>query len=259
MGKPPFPATDTFHAPPSWRCIDFISDLHLHQDLPATTAAFARYLRSTPADAILILGDLFEAWVGDDMRTQAYEQQCVDMLHEAGQRCHLGIMVGNRDFLLGNDMLAACAAHALPDPTVIQAWGQRALLIHGDELCLADTAYLRFRGQVRDPAWQSAFLSAPLSARLDQARQMREASHAHQQAQRMTEWADVDEVAAESWMRAAQVHNLIHGHTHRPQTEAFGPEGGVRHVLSDWDLDHGKPRAEALRWTAAGFKRIDLT
>jgi UDP-2,3-diacylglucosamine hydrolase len=258
MGKPPFPTPEILNAPPSWRCIDFISDLHLHEDLPCTTAALAAYLRSTPADAVLILGDLFEAWVGDDMRQQPYEQACVDMLREVGQRCHLGIMVGNRDFLLGADMLSDCGAHPLHDPTVLKAWGQSALLIHGDELCLADTAYLRFRAQVRQVAWQSAFLSAPLDARLDQARQMRAASQAHQQTQTPTEWADVDETVAGEWMQAAHASLLIHGHTHRPQSQPFGRPGGVRHVLSDWDLDHGQPRAEVLRWQASGFTRIAL-
>lgn len=258
MGESPFPVPDKLDAPPSWRCIDFISDLHLHEDLPHTTAAFAAYLRSTPADAVLILGDLFEAWVGDDMGQQPYEQSCVSMLREVGQRCHLGIMVGNRDFLLGADMLAACAAHPLHDPTVLQAWGQRALLMHGDELCLADTDYLRFRAQVRQSAWQSTFLAAPLSARLDQARQMRAASQAHQQAQTPSEWVDVDQATAAAWMEASDASLLIHGHTHRPQSQPFGRPDGMRHVLSDWDLDHGIPRAEVLRWQASGFERIAL-
>lgn len=262
MGKPPFPAPDILNAPPSWRCIDFISDLHLHEDLPRTTAALAAYLRDTPADAVLILGDVFEAWVGDDMRTQPYEQRCVDMLAEAGSRLYLGMMVGNRDFLLADAMLTACHAHRLGDPTVLTAFHQRALLIHGDELCLADQAYLRFRGQVRQPAWQQAFLSAPLQARLDQARHMRQASQAHQQAQTMSAWADVDEDAASDWMAAAQTPILIHGHTHAPGSEPFGTTripDGIRHVLSDWDLDHGRPRAEVLRWQANGFTRLPLT
>jgi UDP-2,3-diacylglucosamine hydrolase len=274
MGEPPFPAPDTFHAPPSWRCIDFISDLHLHEALPRTTAALAAYLRETPADAIFILGDLFEAWVGDDMRTQPYEAQCTAMLAEAGHRLHLGIMVGNRDFLLGPEMLAACHAHHLADPTVLTAFGQRTLLIHGDELCLADEAYLRFRAQVRQPGWQRPFLAAPLDARLAQAKQMREASQAHQQslqargAQPSNEvaaagspapmWDDINEAAAGLWMQSAQATRLIHGHTHHPQDQAFGIPGGMRHVLSDWDLDHGPTRGEVLRFTAQGLQRVPL-
>jgi UDP-2,3-diacylglucosamine hydrolase len=245
-------------APPSWRCIDFISDLHLHEGLPNTTKALADYLRSTPADAVLMLGDIFEAWVGDDMRSEPYEAACTRLFSETGERLYLGMMVGNRDFLLGQGMIAACHAHALHDPTVLEAFGQRILLIHGDELCLADAAYLKFRAQVRNPTWQQAFLAAPLQARLAQARQMREASQMHQQDQAPMDWADVDESAATAWMQAAKAHALVHGHTHRPADQAFGPEGCWRHVLSDWDLDHGHPRAQVLRLSAEGFARIDL-
>lgn len=255
---PPFPAPDILNTPPSWRCIDFISDLHLHEDLPRTTQALANYLASTPADAVLMLGDIFEAWVGDDMRTQPYEASCVHLLAQAGTRLHLGMMVGNRDFLLGQDMLTACHAHRLADPTVLNAFGQTMLLIHGDELCLTDTDYLRFRQQVRHPAWQSTFLSHPLQARLAQARQMRETSQMKQQTQAPETWADVDEDSAAQWMRAAGATTLIHGHTHRPADQAFAFEGASRHVLSDWDLDHGTPRAQVLRLTASGFERIPL-
>lgn len=263
MGKPPFPRTPhTLIAPPTWRCIDFISDLHLHEGLPGTTQALADYLANTSADAVLILGDLFEAWVGDDMRTQPYEAECTRILAQAGQRLHLGVMVGNRDFLLGTDMLSACHAHPLGDPTVLLAWGGRTLLTHGDALCLADTDYLHFRAQVRQAAWQQSFLAKPLDERLDQARRMREASQAHQQVQASTSmgWADVDEGAATDWMRGAQSLRLIHGHTHQPGDHPFGPPGGMRHVLSDWDLDHAQhPRAQILRLTEAGLQRLALT
>lgn len=257
---PPFPGADTIHAPPSWRCIDFISDLHLHEGLPRTTQALSQYLANTPADAVMLLGDIFEAWVGDDMRSQPYEANCVQMLSQAGRRLHLSFMVGNRDFLIGPEMLKSCRAHRLNDPTVLQAFGQSALLIHGDELCLADEPYLRFRQQVRTTTWQTQFLAHPLQARLTQARQMREASQQHQQGQKMDTWADVDQPTATQWMQAASAQVLIHGHTHRPTDEPFGPPGCLRHVLSDWDLDHAGvvPRAEVLRWCAQGFERISL-
>jgi len=193
------------------------------------------------------------------MRSEPFEAGCVEILRACGEQRHLGIMVGNRDFLLVDTMLQACCAHRLSDPTVLEAFGQRHLLIHGDSLCLADTAYLRFRAQVRQPEWQRAFLAAPLEARLAQARRMREASQAHQQQQGPAEWADVDETAAETWLQAAAAHTLIHGHTHRPVDEAFA--GCTRHVLSDWDLDaaHGPARAEVLRWTTDGWQRQSLT
>ncbi len=257
-GKPPFPSSPgLLNAPPSWRCIDFISDIHLDPSLPATTACLEQYLSSTPADAVLILGDLFEAWIGDDARSAPYEAQCVDMLSHAGQRLHLGIMVGNRDFLVGQDLIAACHAHALVDPTVLKAWGQTLLLIHGDELCLSDTEYLKFRQSVRQAQWQAHFLGQPLAQRQAIARQMREASQMHQKTQASTAWADVDESAASAWMQACGAQTLIHGHTHHPTTESFG--GGTRWVLSDWDLDHTTPhRAEVLRLTEQGFERIPL-
>ncbi len=261
MGLAALPSVETIHAPPSWRCIDFISDLHLHDGLPRTTAALSHYLRHTPADAVFILGDLFEAWVGDDMRGQPYEADCMAMLAEAGQRLHLGIMVGNRDFLLGADALKACHAHALPDPCVLHALGQRVLLTHGDAWCLADTRYLAFREQVRQPAWQEAFLAAPLEARLQQARQMRTASQQHQQAMKPETWADVDEAEAARWLSATACQTLIHGHTHRPTQEHFGPPDCQRLVLSDWDLDHDDAapgRAEVLRMSQSGFDRITV-
>jgi len=247
------------HAQAHWRCIDFISDLHLHDGLPLTLATLAQHLATTNADAVLLLGDIFEAWVGDDMRSQPFEAQCTQMLAQAGRRLHLGLMVGNRDFLVGHDMITACHAHALPDPTVLHAFGQQALLIHGDELCLADAPYLKFRTQVRSAAWQQVFTAQPLPQRLAQARQMRQASMAKQQGQQPETWADVDEGAARSWLQAAQSSTLVHGHTHRPADEAFA--GGTRHVLSDWDLDggHGHARAEVLRWTADGWHRLSLT
>lgn len=253
---PPFPAALEVQAPPSWRCIDFISDLHLHEGLPATTEALARYLDATPADAVFVLGDLFEAWVGDDMRREPHAAHCLAMLRAFAQRRWLGLMVGNRDFLLGCDFITDCQAHALPDPTVLTAFGQRALLVHGDSLCLSDTGYQAFRAQVRQPGWQRAFLAHPLSARLAQAQQMRAASQAHQQTNAQALEADVDEAAARHWLQAAHCNWLIHGHTHRPESTPFA--GATRHVLSDWDLDHGPGRAEALRWQALGLSRIAL-
>jgi UDP-2,3-diacylglucosamine hydrolase len=233
--------------------------LHLHAGLPRTAKALADYLRSTPADAVLILGDLFEAWVGDDMRNEDFEAECAAFLADAGKRLHLGLMVGNRDFMLGQDMIAACHAHALSDPTILNAWGQHVLLVHGDALCLADEAYLRFRAQMREPGKREALLSLPYPHRLAMAKQMREASAAHQQQQKPETWADVDEPAAGAWMQAAGASILVHGHTHRPESAPFGVADGIRHVLSDWDFDGAHPRGEVLRMTTQGFERITLT
>jgi len=237
-----------------------VSDLHLHADLPHTTAAFTNYLAQTTADAVLILGDLFEAWVGDDMRHEPYEAMCTQALATYGEKAWLGIMVGNRDFLLSDDMLSSCKAHRLADPTLLEAFGQRMLLAHGDALCLDDLAYLQFRQQVRQPAWQAAFLSKPLPERLAIARQMRAASAEHQTQQNPQAWADVDAETARQWLHAAASSTMIHGHTHRPGQVTLGPDGALqRVVLADWDMDHASPpRGEILRLTATGLTRIPL-
>jgi len=250
---------NTLTAPSTWQSIEFVSDLHLHEGLPRTFDAFSNYLAQTTADAVLILGDLFEAWVGDDMRHQSFEAQCTDALARAGQRLHLGIMVGNRDFLLGADMLSACHAHHLADPTVLSAFGHKHLLTHGDAWCLNDTAYMALRQQIRAPAWTQPFLARPLAERLAVARDMRASSKAEQN--QMLAMADVDASVAQDLMSAHQCESLIHGHTHRPESAIFTTDGKWRHVLSDWDLDgtHGTPnRAQVLRLTASGFARTHL-
>jgi UDP-2,3-diacylglucosamine hydrolase len=137
------PAMAEFVAPPAWTCIDFVSDLHLAADMPQTFEAFAAYLRSTSADAVFILGDLFDAWVGDDARHEGFEAQCTALLAAAAQRRPLAFMVGNRDFLAGAAWVQACGMTALADPTLLVACGQRLLLTHGDALCLADMEYQR--------------------------------------------------------------------------------------------------------------------
>ena len=241
-------------APAAWRAIDFISDLHLAGDTPRTFAAWADYLRGTPADAVLILGDLFEAWVGDDARGEGFEARSAAVLADAAAQRTLGFMVGNRDFLLGPAMLEACGVIALADPTVVTAFDQRVLLTHGDAMCIGDVAYQQFRGVVRSDAWQRDFLGRPLDERRAAARALR-AEGTRRKAE-SGPWHDVDRQTAIDALRAAAAQTLIHGHTHRPGTEVLAP-GLVRHVLSDWDLDHGgTPRAEVLRWQASGFRRL---
>lgn len=245
-------------APSSWRCIDFISDLHLHEDHPRTFEAFERYMRHTPADAVFVLGDLFEAWVGDDMREQPFESACTGILAHTGSRLSLHLMVGNRDFLLGAGMARACHATLLQDPSVLQAFDRRYVLTHGDAWCLDDVGYQAFRTQARSPEWQARFLSQPLPARLATARGMRDASEARKHQMPQSEWADVSPEAAAPVLLAARADTLIHGHTHRPTTEAFAAPGHRRHVLSDWDLDAADARAEVLRLSREGARRLSL-
>ena len=245
------------NAPASWRSIDFISDLHLSEGRPRTLAALAAHLRHTTADAVFILGDLFDLWVGDDARHGAFEARCVDMLADAAARLSVAFMVGNRDFLVGADTLKACGAMALADPTVLIFGGQRLLLSHGDALCLSDESYQRFRAEVRDPAWQRDFLALPLAQRIDRARLIREESDRRKREMSRGEWADVDPATAVQWMHEAGARTLIHGHTHSPGSEPMAP-GFIRHVLTDWELDEPgvPPRAEVLRWTAQGPVRL---
>lgn len=255
------PAPPSFHelkADDAWHCIEFISDLHLSEAQPRTVAAWANYLQDSQADAIYILGDLFEVWIGDDACLHGrFEHRARAILTDAARRRPMGFMAGNRDFLVGPRMLQACGIGALPDPTLLLAWGRRVLLTHGDSLCLADTAYQAFRRQVRSDAWQAEFLGQPLPARERLARQMRDASEANKRQTTMADWADVDAGAALTWLRAARSADLVHGHTHRPGTELLAP-GMVRHVLSDWDCDAEPGRAQVLRLTRDGFSRVDL-
>jgi UDP-2,3-diacylglucosamine hydrolase len=244
-----------FTAPVHWQAIDFISDLHLGPDTPATFEAFQSHLRNTPADAVFILGDLFEVWVGDDARTSSFEQTCIAALADAARRLMLGFMAGNRDFLVGSAALADARMLALADPTALLAFGGAALLTHGDALCLADVDYQQFRAEVRSEAWQQRFLAQPLNERRAIARRLRDASDARKRASPVPHGIDIDFELAAQWLRRAGTPVLVHGHTHRPASEAL-PADGVRHVLSDWDLEHGTRRAEVLRWTQDGFARV---
>jgi len=249
----PLPTFFELGAPSHWRAIDFISDLHLCDSMPRTFEAWAAHMASTSADAVFILGDLFEVWVGDDSRSRPFERRCVEVMAHAATRLQVAVMVGNRDFLLGAAMLRDCGAMGLPDPTVLGAWGQRIQLSHGDALCTADLPYQAFRREVRSPAWQQAFLARPLEERVQAAAQMRRASQARQRFDGDRD-ADVDPAQAVQWMHAGGTAELVHGHTHRPGSNALAP-GFKRHVLSDWDLDHAD-RAEVLRLGRDGFVRL---
>jgi UDP-2,3-diacylglucosamine hydrolase len=165
-------------------------------------------------------------------------------------------MAGNRDFLVGPDMLAHCGIVGLADPTVLVAFDERLLLTHGDALCLADTDYQRFRAEVRGEAWQQRFLAQPLDERRRIAAGIRAESQQRKRSQTPEQWADVDADCAKRWMQAAQTTQLLHGHTHRPASHALG-DGFMRHVLSDWDHDDAaSPRGDVLRWTREGLARV---
>jgi UDP-2,3-diacylglucosamine hydrolase len=252
----PAPTLSELRAPAAWQAVDFLSDLHLCDNTPRTFAALAAHLRCTEADAVFILGDLFEVWVGDDARHEGFEAECAAMLAEASAHRFLAFMAGNRDFLVGDAMLRHCGIVHLSDPTVLVAFGQRVLLTHGDALCLADVDYQAFRAQVRSPAWQADFLAKPLAERRTIARAVRAESR-RRHGQQQDAWFDVDQPAARRWMDEARAPWMIHGHTHMPARHAMAP-GHVRFVLSDWDHDHpgAAPRSDVLRWRPGAFVRM---
>ena len=249
----------------NWRCVDCISDLHLHSGDVRTFAAFRQYLATTPADALFILGDWFEVWVGDDVLESGdtFITECVAAIRQAAQRIAIFALHGNRDFLLGAQFAQASRITLLPDPYVLEWANQRWVLTHGDAWCVDDTAYMQFRQQVRHPQWQGAFLQRPLPERLHIARQMREHSvmqHEQHQQNPNAAYADVDSAIALETLRQTNATTLIHGHTHRPALHNLGESGEnfSRWVLSDWDVNAHPPRAEALRLTAvAGDVHIE--
>lgn len=246
------PRFEELAAPSHWRTVDFISDLHLQPGDPATVAAWQQYLHSTSADAVFMLGDLFEVWVGDDALAEvgSFEAECATVLHTVAQQRALFFLPGNRDFLFGASAAQRCSLRLLSDPSVLQ-WGQqRYLLSHGDALCVDDVDYQRFRAVARSPAWQAQFLAQPLAQRRTQAREMRQASEARKQPAAF--YADVDSASAITWLQAANAKTLIHGHTHRPAEHGLAP-GLSRWVLTDWDMAAQLPRAEVLRLDSQGL------
>ena len=240
-----------------WACIDFISDLHLCEPQPRTFEAWRRYMETTPAQALFILGDLFEVWVGDDVLddpASTFERNCADVLRCAAERMAVHFMRGNRDFLTGDTLMQRTGMRALDDPTLLQLDGIRVVLSHGDAWCLDDHDYLAFRAEVRSSAWQQAFLARPVSERLALAREMRNASESRKRSH--APYADVDDALATAWLTACEAQMLVHGHTHRPNTHPL-PSGHTRWVLSDWDADVSPARQQVLRWQG-GWQRIDV-
>lgn len=256
----------TLALPARTSSVGFISDLHLCADMPRTALAFRQLLcegvgRLGPKDPLFILGDLFEAWIGDDSLDQPFEAECARVLAEAGMIRPIYVMRGNRDFLLGPRFFAETNTLELADRVAVQAFGEITLLCHGDELCLADTAYQQFRTMVRQPAWQAGLLSRSWAERQALARQMRAASRAPSTAQEVQAYAyaDADEPLALQWMAQCKARTLVHGHTHHPGSNRLGHDA-CRHVLSDWDLDghFGPARAEVLLWSAEGWQRVPV-
>ncbi|MFU8797808.1 MAG: UDP-2,3-diacylglucosamine diphosphatase [Gammaproteobacteria bacterium] len=213
----------------------FISDLHLDESRPEMTQLFLHFLQheAKEADALYILGDLFEIWIGDDAQTALHRTvakalralPCVYFMH------------GNRDFLIGKRFAQEAGYQILPDPVVVTPYHQTILLTHGDLLCTEDTSYLRYRTWARNFFCQKLFLGLPLPWRQVIAKRLRQASQQHTQISR-SEIMDITEEAVSTIMDKYQVTRLIHGHTHRPMIRFFVRGGGfVQHiVLSDWEI-----------------------
>lgn len=220
----------------------FISDLHLSPDLPRVTQGFLRYLEQAKgATALYVLGDLFEAWVGDDHRDD-YNNTVIESFRALSDNgTHLFFVHGNRDFLLGRAFAEATGGTLLPDSQVIDAEGQRLLVMHGDQLCTRDEKYMAFRAQSRDPAWQQMMLEKPLDQRLMIAGMWRMQSKA-MNSNKPENIMDVTPEDVVHVMRQAGVTTLLHGHTHRPDVHELDIDGeyGRRMVLGDWRDDVGE-------------------
>ncbi len=230
----------------------FISDLHLAEDRPETTAAFLGFLAGPAATAgsLFILGDLFDYWAGDDDHTAFNDRICraLRALSETGVASYF--MAGNRDLLAGDGFASAAGLRILPDPTAVRLGDRRVLLSHGDAQCTDDLAYQAYRKQVRDPAWQTGFLAQPLAERRAFIERVRAHSEAAKQGKAM-EIMDVNPAAIEALLREHGHPTLIHGHTHRPARHEHVVDGRrcERWVLADWH-----DRATWLEFDGSGFR-----
>lgn len=221
----------------------FISDLHLDAARPGITTLFLEFLQreAIHAEALYILGDLFEAWVGDDDPSELATQVADGLRAVSDAGVPVFFIRGNRDFLLGQDYADRCGMRILPDPAVVELYGEPVLLLHGDLLCTSDVAYQAVRAQTRDPAWQAQMLAQPLAARIAFAAQARAASAAHQggmkdDSAKFETLTDVTPAEVETSFVRYGLTRMIHGHTHRPAVHALtaGGQACTRIVLGDW-------------------------
>ncbi len=233
----------------------FISDLHLSPRSPGATRLFLRFLagRARQASELFILGDLFEAWIGDDDIDDAYNAEIVTALRAASDAgLHISLLHGNRDFLIGQDFAAASGVRLINDPYILSTPAWQFVLSHGDALCLDDAPYMAFRAQVRDPQWQAALLAKPLAERRAIATHMREVSESSQRGKE-DPYTDLQAAAIDDFLREHGYATFIHGHTHQPATHDHIVDGihVERWVLADWHEDRG----ECLVWDGDALSR----
>lgn len=220
--------------------------MHLGPAAPATTEAFLSFLEAAAdeASALLLPGDIFDAWIGDDVIRQPppWLASVLQALKTTAAAIPVWLGRGNRDFLMGTELAETVGARLLPEPALLDTDYGLILLTHGDELCLDDQAYQAFRAMVRDPAWQKEFLGKSIPERLTLAQQARGESKAATQA-KQADIMDVNPDAVESLFRETGVATLVHGHTHRPDRHVLEVAGKRRErwVLPDWDCDHARP------------------
>lgn len=221
----------------------FIADLHLSEDTPELNQLFANSLKHWKLeniDALYILGDFFDAWIGDDDE-QPFIADIKQQLRDFTAQTPIYFMHGNRDFLLGTSFATQTGIQILPEVQQIQLYGIDYLIAHGDQLCTDDLAYMQFRQQSRNPMWQQAILAKPLNERRLLAAQIRQMSEQGKMVNGKTAISDATESAIIALMQAhGDADILIHGHTHRPAVHQHRlPEGRIitRHVLQDW---HGQ-------------------
>jgi len=228
----------------------FISDLHLDASQVAIGVQFLRFLdeQAVRADALYILGDLFDAWVGDDDPNPHYAEIKSAIRRVADSGVPIFFMHGNRDFMIGERFAAETGVSILSDPFVADLYGQAVLLSHGDSLCTDDVTYQQVRAMTRDPAWQSMMLKKPIEERIAFAVQARKESMDRGESL-ADEITDVNHDAVKAMLREHGARTLLHGHTHRPATHEvdLGEHVATRIVLGDW-YDQGS----VVRWDANG-------
>ncbi|MBI3223056.1 MAG: UDP-2,3-diacylglucosamine diphosphatase [Nitrosomonadales bacterium] len=230
----------------------FISDLHLSAEQPHSMAAFRQFIatQAPQAEALYILGDLFEYWAGDDDLDDPCHAQIIgDLGSLAAHGTRLYLLHGNRDLLMGTTLAQACHATLLQDPTLIDLYGTPTLLSHGDTLCTDDTEYQHYRAQVHDPGFQQQFLAKPLQERKAYIEQLRTRSR-HEKRGKDDAIMDVNDDAVAALLREYRYPRLIHGHTHRPNRHEHRVDGHrcERWVLGDWERN-----VNALRCDASGI------
>ena len=237
----------------------FISDLHLDETRPHTTALFQSFVEELKENnqqtELYILGDLFESWIGDDYENELHNEVKATLQSLTGSGIKVFFLYGNRDFLIGENFLAETDIELIIDPFLLKSNGKSILLTHGDQMCIDDEEYQAFRSIVRNPDWQRDFLNFPISKRLKIAGETKDASKQSKQEKTM-DIMDVNEEEVLRVFKQHEVNTMIHGHTHRPMKHELKIDGSLcsRYVLGDWN----KTSAMVLLWSKENLELIDL-